>query len=138
MKKFLLPLAFLVFMGLVIFWANTNTMPLPLRRLYGGFPLADKIGHFVIYGVFAYLLTWAMPARRLHLGRFSLPLGIVIAAAFATLEEASQFLVARRTPDLLDLLLGYLGIYASTWIPCASKTNCKQDKSPGPERSAER
>lgn len=124
-------------MALVIFWANTNTMPLPLRRLYGGVPLADKIGHFVIYGIFAYLLTWAMPFRRVSLGRFSLPLGILIAVVFATLEEASQFLVARRTPDLLDLLMGYLGIYASTWIPCM-RDNCKQDKSPSPERSAER
>lgn len=119
-------------MALVIFWANTNTMPLLLRRLYGGFPLADKIGHFVIYGIFAYLLTWAMPFRRVSLGRFSLPLGILIAVAFATLEEASQLFVARRTPDLLDLLMGYLGIYASTWIPCM------RDKSPSPERSAER
>lgn len=135
MKKFL-PLAFLAFMGLVIIWADTNTMPAFVRRIYI-FPFGDKIGHFAIYGVFAYLLTWAMPARRLKLGRFSLPLGIVIAVAFATLEEASQLFVARRNPDFLDLFSGYLGIYASTWIPCM-RDNCKQDKSPSPERSAER
>lgn len=135
MKKFL-PLAFLAFMGLVIVWADTNTMPAFLRRMYV-FPFGDKVGHFVIYAIFAYLLTWAMPFRRLKLGLFSLPLGIVIAVAFATLEEASQLFVARRTPDLLDLLMGYLGIYASTWIPCM-RGHCQQGKSPSPERSAER
>lgn len=117
MKKYLPLAGFLLFMILVIIWADTDTMPTFLRRVYG-FPFGDKIGHFVIYGVFAYLLTWAMPARRLKLGRFSLPLGLVIAVAFATLEEASQLFVARRTPDFLDLFSGYLGIYASTWIPC--------------------
>lgn len=135
MKKFVL-FVFLAFMGLVILWADTNTMPTLFRRIYS-FPFGDKIGHFVIYGVFAYLLTWAMPFRRLRLGRFSLPLGIVIAVAFATLEEVSQLFVARRTPDLIDLLTGYLGIYASTWIPCA-RDHCKPDKSPSPEQSAER
>lgn len=131
MKKYLPLAGFVLFMILVIIWADTDTMPTFLRRMYT-FPFGDKIGHFVIYGVFAFLLTWAMPARRLNLGRFSLPLGIVIAVAFATLEEASQLFFARRTPDLFDLLMGYLGIYASTWIPCM------RDKSPSPERSAER
>jgi len=131
LKKYLPLAGFVLFMILVIIWADTDTMPTFLRRMYI-FPFGDKIGHFVIYGVFAYLLTWAMPARRLKLGRFSLPLGIVIAVAFATLEEASQLFFARRTPDLFDLLMGYLGIYASTWIPCM------RDKSPSPERSAER
>lgn len=123
MKKYLPLAGFLLFMVLIIIWADTDTMPTFLRRIYI-FPFGDKIGHFVIYGVFAYLLTWAMPARRLKLGRFSLPLGLVIAVAFATLEEASQLFFARRTPDLFDLLMGYLGIYASTWIPCA-KENCE-------------
>jgi len=124
LKKYLPLAGFLLFMVLIIIWADTDTMPTFLRRIYI-FPFGDKIGHFVIYGVFAYLLTWAMPARRLKLGRFSLPLGLVIAVAFATLEEASQLFFARRTPDLFDLLMGYLGIYASTWIPCAGRTNCQ-------------
>ena len=132
MKKFLL-LAFLAFMMLGIFWANTNTMPDFLDRILYGLPLGDKIGHFIIYGILAYLLTWAMPFRRISIGRFSLPLGLVLAIGFATLEEFSQLFVERRTPGWLDLFSGYLGVYASTWIPCM-RDNCKQDKSPSPER----
>lgn len=132
MKKFLL-LAFLAFMMLGIFWANTNTMPDFLDRILYGLPLGDKIGHFLIYGILAYLLTWAMPFRRISIGRFSLPLGLVLAIGFATLEEFSQLFVERRTPGWLDLFSGYLGVYASTWIPCM-RDNCKQDKSPSPER----
>jgi polysaccharide biosynthesis protein VpsQ len=116
LKKFLLFL-FLAFLGLVIFWANTNTMPTVVRDIYR-FPLGDKIGHFVIYGTLAYLLTWAMPFRRVSIGRFSLPLGVVIAIMVASLEEFSQIFIIRRNADVLDLLAGYLGIYASTWIPC--------------------
>jgi hypothetical protein len=132
LKKFLL-LAFLAFMMLGIFWANTNTMPDFLDRILYGLPLGDKIGHFIIYGILAYLLTWAMPFRRISIGRFSLPLGLVLAIGFATLEEFSQLFVERRTPGWLDLFSGYLGVYASTWIPCM-RDNCKQDKSPSPER----
>ena len=132
MKKFLL-LAFLAFMMLGIFWANTNTMPDFLDRILYGLPLGDKIGHFLIYGILAYLLTWAMPFRRISIGRFSLPLGLVLAIGFATLEEFSQLFIERRTPGWLDLFSGYLGVYASSWIPCM-RDNCKQDKSPSPER----
>ena len=120
-------------MMLGIFWANTNTMPDFLDRILYGLPLGDKIGHFIIYGILAYLLTWAMPFRRISIGRFSLPLGLVLAIGFATLEEFSQLFIERRTPGWLDLFSGYLGVYASTWIPCM-RDNCKQDKSPSPER----
>jgi polysaccharide biosynthesis protein VpsQ len=104
-------------MALMIFWLNTNTMPSIVSAMYD-FPLGDKIGHFVVYGTLAYLLTWAMPFRRVSFGRFSLPLGVLIAIVIATLEELSQVFVIRRNADIYDLLASYLGIYASTWIPC--------------------
>jgi polysaccharide biosynthesis protein VpsQ len=110
---------FLAFLGLVIFWANTNTMPTALRDIYR-FPLGDKIGHFVIYGTLAYLLTWAMPFRRISVGRFSLPLGVVIAIIDChASKNSARYFILRRNADMFDLLAGYLGIYASTWIPCA-------------------
>jgi hypothetical protein len=129
LKKFL-PLAFLAFMALVIFWADTNTMPL-LRAPHLYFPFGDKIGHFVIYGIFAYLLTWAMPFRRVSLGvsrcRWALSLRSLCHAG------RSQPAVRRpphpgpaRPAERLPRHLCF------TWIPCM------RDKSPSPERSAER
>lgn len=120
MKK-LLAIAFVLFLALVIFWANTRTMPTLMRQIYI-FPFGDKLGHFVLYAILAYLLTAAMPFKKLSIGKITIPLGVVLALSLATLEEFSQLFIPSRTADWLDLTSGYLGIYASTFIPCMKNT----------------
>ncbi len=117
MRK-VLALSFFIFLLFVAFWADTGSMPTVFKALYA-FPNGDRLGHFMLYGMLAYLLMMAFPFSRVRVGRWALPLGIVLALGVATLEEASQLFIASRTPDLVDLAAGYLGIYASTWIPCA-------------------
>jgi VanZ family protein len=93
---------FLVFPGAVAYWADTDTMPAGLQAL-AAFPNGDRVGHFVLYGVLAGLLTWALPHRH--------PLvGVLIAGGIAALEEATQLFMAHRTPDWVDLGCGFLGI----------------------------
>lgn len=89
---------FLVFIGLVAFWADTDTMPAMLRDCYH-FPNGDRIGHFMLYGLLAGLMIWAGPQT-----------GAAIAAGIALLEEASQLWMPHRTPDWVDLGCGFLGI----------------------------
>jgi len=101
---------------MVAYWADSGTLPAPLRLVYA-FPGGDRIGHFVLYGTFAFLLDLALPGRRVSLGRVSLPLGAVIAGVFAALEEFSQFFFPTRTPDLVDLACGWLGILVAVYIP---------------------
>ena len=117
MKK-LLALFFFLFILLVAYWANTNSMPEFLKAATE-FPYSYKLGHFVLYGILAYLLTVAMPFRRVTVLRWSIPLGVVLAAAFATLEEISQLFFITRSASFIDLFSGYSGIMAALiFIPC--------------------
>ncbi len=118
MRK-VLAVSFLIFLFFVAYWADTARMPEVIKALYR-FPNGDRIGHFALYGMLAYLLTLAFPFKRYRIGRWtlSLSLGVLLAFSLATLEEASQVFIATRTPDLVDLAAGYLGIFAAARIPC--------------------
>jgi VanZ family protein len=107
-------LLFLLFIGLVIVAADTDSIPPFIRDIYR-FPGGDLVGHFVLYGILAFLSIRAFP-RRLHLGRVSVPLVMLLVVALAVLEEVSQFWFPLRTPDLRDLGCGLIGILAGTWL----------------------
>lgn len=113
--KKLLALLFIFFLIAVAYWADSGTMPGPLKLVYA-FPDGDRLGHFVLYGILAYLVSAAFPLRRVRIGVWHLPLGPVFAAALATLEEISQIFIATRSADPVDLAAGYLGILASALI----------------------
>lgn len=106
--KKLAALLFLGFLLLVILAANTGKIPSFIRDLYR-FPGGDRVGHFILYGTLAYLLVRAFP-RRLQMGRLSPAVTSLLAAALALAEEFSQLFSPRRSPDLLDLACGLLGI----------------------------
>lgn len=109
-------LLFVIFLLMVAYWADSATMPSLLKAVYR-FPNGDRLGHVVLYGILALLLNLALPGRRIHVGPVSLPLGSFLAAAFALLEELSQFFFPVRTPDLVDLTCGWLGIALGTYLP---------------------
>ena len=115
MKK-LVALSFFLFLLAVAYWADSGTMPALLKLVYA-FPNGDRLGHVVLYGLLAFLLNAALPGRRLSIGRFSLPVGAFIAVVFGALEEFSQFFFPNRTPDLVDLACGWLGIAVATYLP---------------------
>ncbi len=107
----------LLLLALIAYWADTGTMPPLIKQIYD-FPNGDRLGHFAIYGLIAYVFSIASRFRRAQLGRFSVLWGVILAVGLATAEEASQLFIAARTADSIDLLVGYAGIYASTWLPC--------------------
>src|SRR6185369_3197579 len=107
-------LLFLVFILLVILAADTGTMPPFLHAVYD-FPYGDKAGHFILYGILAFLLARAFP-RPFQLGRISVPFVILVLAVLAAAEEYSQRFFSTRTFDLIDLTFSFLGILAGTWL----------------------
>ncbi len=113
MKK-LLALLFLGFIMFVIWAANTGEIPAFIRNLYR-FPGGDRVGHFILYGILAFLLARAFP-RRLRMGAFFPALTSLFVAGLALVEEISQFFFSLRTPDLLDLACGLLGILLADWL----------------------
>lgn len=112
--RFVPVMLFLLFLAWVIYAADTGTFPLFIRRIYG-FRGGDWVGHFVLYGILAWLLVRAYP-RRVTVFRWQLPLSVLLVIAMAALEELSQFWFPRRTPDIIDLSLGICGITVGTWL----------------------
>ncbi len=77
----------------------------------GEIPFGDKIGHFLLMGVFAFLLNLALNAKTFQFFRFNYLLGSLIVFGLVTLEEFSQIFISGRTFDLKDLAFDYAGIY---------------------------
>ena len=74
-------------------------------------PFGDKIGHFLLMGMFSFLLNLALKAKIVQLWFFRYLLGSLIVVGLVTLEEFSQIFVRRRTFDLTDLVADYAGIF---------------------------
>lgn len=101
-------LGFLLFLLLVVVWADLDRMPGLFHALYD-YPGGDKVGHFGLYGMFAFLgaQAWRRPLR-LRWG--AVPAGVLPAVLLATLEETSQLFFATRSAEWMDLGAGLLGI----------------------------
>ncbi len=74
-------------------------------------PFGDKIGHFLLMGMFSFLLNLALKAKTSRLWFFRYLLGSLIVFGLVTLEEFSQIFVRGRTFDLTDLIANYAGIF---------------------------
>lgn len=115
MKIKILALLFLVFILLVILAAAAGSLPPFIHAVYD-FPRGDKAGHFILYGILAFLLARAFP-KAIRLGRFSAPIVILALLLFAAAEEYSQRFFPTRTSDIVDLTFSFLGILTGAWLP---------------------
>lgn len=108
--------SFICFLFLLyLMWAaDSGHLPATAIAVYD-FPHGDKIGHFGLYGFIACLLSLAFP-RTWQVGRFHVPIIMVVFLVFAIGEEWSQSLFPRRTADPIDALCSCLGILTGTWV----------------------
>ena len=74
-------------------------------------PLGDKIGHFLLMGMFSFLLNLALNVKTFRFIRFEYLSGSLIVFGLVTLEEISQIFISGRTFDLYDLIFDYAGIF---------------------------
>ena len=77
--------------------------------LHGGFG-RDKVAHFVLVGLFAWLFNSVFSLGYINLARLRIFVGTVVIVAVLTLEELTQLWIPTRHFELLDLLAGYLGM----------------------------
>ena len=110
-----LTILFTLFIILIITFANLGQ--LGFLKILNQIPFADKIGHFVLYGILTLLLDLTFiralppPSRKLVVLRIALILSLLIG-----LEEYSQQFFAKRTFDLVDLTFSYLGVIFFSWV----------------------
>jgi polysaccharide biosynthesis protein VpsQ len=107
-------LLFLLFLFYVIVAADKGAIPPFIRAIYY-FPHGDWVGHFVLYGILAWLAVRAFP-RQIILGGWKFFLSALFVILMATIEELSQFWFPTRTPDFFDLSFGVLGTIVGTWL----------------------
>jgi polysaccharide biosynthesis protein VpsQ len=108
-------LVFFLFICFVIFSADTSRMPNWIALVYH-FPNGDKVGHFVLYGIMAFLMNISFPRWGWHMGKISLPGGGLFFAVFSILEEISQSFFASRNSSLLDVAFSLLGILVFSFL----------------------
>ena len=83
---------------------------------YLSWPFADKFFHTLLFGAITFWLNLWLRGRTLRVGRWQLPMAIVIPFLFALSEECLQLLSPYRTFDVFDLSCDLLGMTMAWWL----------------------
>ncbi len=76
----------------------------------------DKLIHAAEFGVLAVLLCWALKASRpARSHRFVITVSVLLTACYGVTDEAHQWLVPQRNPDMADLVADSVGALLAVW-----------------------
>lgn len=100
---------YLLIVAGIILVADTKSTSYVLGFV-GDIPYGDKIGHFVLFGVLAFLVNFTFGMRNFYFGRFGYLVSSLIVMIGITIEEFTQIFMRGRTFSWLDLFCGYAGI----------------------------
>jgi polysaccharide biosynthesis protein VpsQ len=110
-----LTVLFTLFIILIIVLADTGNLGI-VGFIYH-IPYADKLGHFILYGILVLLINLTLlrsnPSQSPN--RIVLLSGLTLAILIG-IEELSQQHFANRTFDLVDLSASYLGVVFFSWV----------------------
>ena len=112
MKKwlFLVTLLFSLLIVAIVIGANADVFPRPLERLID-FPGADKVGHFILFGILSFLLNKSSQSLlpKQNPTRLVLTVSLLLSILIG-LEEWSQSLFPARTMSFGDLFASVAGV----------------------------
>lgn len=109
MTKWLTALFILFILGIII--AANQGANWELFYIIRTLPYGDKIGHFGLMGLLAFLVNLSLQGRAVNLWGRSVLLGSLLVVIFVTLEELSQAFIATRTLSFMDWTADMLGIW---------------------------
>jgi len=110
-----LTLLFALIIFLIIVLADTGNLGF-LAIVYR-IPFADKLGHFILYGIPVLLVNRTLFRLLPSRSRNWIALGSALTLALLIgLEELSQRSFPSRTFDLIDLSASYLGVIFFSWL----------------------
>jgi len=98
--------AYTTFIALVLIGAYIDVIPTQI----GIIPMYDSIGHFVLYGIWFYLLHRALRYKSVTILKLDVPIAFLILFPIVALEEFAQALASTRTFSLIDLLWDFVGM----------------------------
>lgn len=88
--------AFFVFLVWIIHLADSGKT-MPFFQMAKSTPYGDKIGHFILFGFFAFLLILVFRWRGFWAGPLFIPYGALLVVVLVVVEEASQRWFPGRT-----------------------------------------
>ena len=110
-----LTVLFTLFIILIIFLADAGKLG-AIAVVYR-IPYADKLGHFILYGILILLINLTLfrsfPNQRRRSVVF---ISTLTLALLIGLEELSQQFFTNRTFDRVDLTFSYLGVIFFSWL----------------------
>ena len=106
---------FALFIVLVIVLADAGK--LGILALINSIPYADKVGHFILYGILTLLVDLTAIRARLKITpKLTVVQCGLILALLIGLEEFSQRFFHSRHSDIVDLTFSYLGVIFFSWL----------------------
>lgn len=113
---------FALFIIVIIVLANLGK--LGILGFINHIPYGDKVGHFILYGILAFLIDFSFLQKNTNSASASVrtPPNLIvlrialILALLIGLEEYSQRFIPSRTFSLLDLAFSYLGLFFFSWL----------------------
>lgn len=104
-----------VLLMIIVILAGTGNLSGILGAIHR-VPLGDKIAHFVLVGLLAYVVNLSMPGRLWRFGRVTVSQGTLWVLVVVVLEEISQYWLPSRRFDVGDLLANVLGVVFFSWL----------------------
>ena len=115
-----LTILFALFIILIIVLADTGNLGI-LGIVYR-IPYADKLGHFILYGILALLINLTLFRSLPDQSRQRITVVSALSLALLIgLEEFSQRSFPHRTFSLGDLTASYLGLIFFSWLAVRAK-----------------
>ncbi len=110
-----LTILFALFIILIIVLADTGN--LGILYYINRIPYADKVGHFILYGILALLVDLTLfRSLQAHSRKWVAVASGLILALLIGAEEFSQQYFSTRTFSLGDLTASYLGLIFFSWL----------------------
>ena len=79
-------------------------------------PFGDKLGHFILLGLFTFILNITFSLKKIIFFKMNILLGSLIVFCFITVEEITQLYISTRTFSFFDLLANYIGIIVFSYF----------------------
>lgn len=129
MKAILILFIILIIIPTIVL-ADLGRLPNSLAVIYT-FPDGDKLGHFILYGILAFLLVSVVPIFDKQKPWRNALLSCFILIVFIGIEEVSQLLLANRSADFVDFICSVLGVIV---FGCAAWQIKRKKISTNPDR----